>query len=332
MPLLDDGYAALTDLTAALDSDEAIGCHVFLYSRPSRDRRVTWHRLSMTGDLADQIVETAAKTLLAIEARAADDEALAEFDFDAMSDGDIGILDIAETPGLGEWLADVPGADWHERFDGDEQVLERSRFYATRLYLPDGRVVLTFRGSRNLNIALRRRNAVAAVFQRDADEMVPVSGTVLNFDQDVDFFAWGNFLFVLSLRTFESVTHIRTVTAQKAAEAIDAIGGRFNIGDTDALKGEIGARPLLARKLAAALKHGLVADIDAAALRDRIAAKELEIVCDIQGAAVSLQIDSTNRRQVQDFVDLMSDVFLRSPVTNREWVVSVKKPPNPRRR
>jgi len=285
----------------------------------------------MTGDLANEIVETASRTLTQIEARTADDERLEEFTFDAMADGDIGVLRIADTPGLGEWLAAVPGPDWSVRFEGQEEVLERTRFYVTRLSFPDGRTLLTFRGSRNLNLSLRRRNAVIAKFNRDEHELVPVDGTVVNFDQDVDFFVWEGLTFVLNLRTFESVTNIREITAQKAGEAIDALGGRFGLDDPNGLKSAIGSRPLLAKKLASALRHGLVADIDIAALPARIAAKELDITHDGDGEDFRLRIDPNNRRQVQDFVDLMSDVFLHSPVTGREWVVSVKKAPRPRR-
>lgn len=331
MPLVDDGYSAFADLTASLGEAQEVGCHVFLRSQPTRERREPWHRLSMTGDLANEIVETASRTLAQIEARTADDERLEEFTFDAMADGDIGVLRIADTPGLGEWLAAVPGPDWPVRFEGQEEVLERTRFYVTRLSFPDGRTLLAFRGSRNLNLSLRRRNAVIAKFNRDEHELVPVDGTVVNFDQEVDFFVWEGLTFVLNLRTFESVTNIREITAEKAGEAIDALVGRFGLDDPDGLKLAIGSRPLLAKKLASALRHGLVADIDIAALPARIAAKELDITHEGDGEDFRLRIDPNNRRQVQDFVDLMSDVFLHSPVTGREWVVSVKKAPRPRR-
>jgi hypothetical protein len=331
MPLVDDGYSALADLTALLAEAQEVGCHVFLRAQPTHARREPWHLLSMTGGLANEIVDTASRNLTQIEARAADNEQLEEFAFDAMADGDIGVLRVADTPGLGEWLDGVPGPDWPVRFQGEEEVLERTRFYATRLSFPDGRNLLTFRGSRNLNVALRRRNAVIAKFNRDEHELVPVDGTVVNFDQDVDFFAWEGLTFVLNLRTFESVTNIREITALKAHEAVDALGERFRLDDPDGLKAAIGDRPLLAKKLASALRHGLVADIDVAALPARIAAKELDIAFDGEGETFRLRIDSANRRQVQDFVDLMSDVFLHSPVTGREWVVSVKKPPRPRR-
>lgn len=332
MALVDDGYTAFANLISTLEEAEQVGCHVFLRSNPTRRRGEPWHMLSMAGNLADEIVATAARTLTEIEAKAADEELLEEFTFDAMADGDVGVLSVADTPGLAQWLAQVPGADFAQRFRGEEEVLERTRFYVTRLSFPDGRALLTFRGSRNLNVALKRRNAVVAQFQRDADELVPVQGTVVNFDQDVDFFVWEGIVFVRNLRTFESVTNIREVTVQKAAEAVDALGERFAFGDPDALKAAIGTRPLLAKKLASALRHGLVADIDLQALPARIAAKELDIVCEEDGGNLRLRIDSTDRRQVQDFVDLMSDVFLHSPLTGREWIVSVKKPPRPRRR
>jgi len=53
--------------------------------------------------------------------------------------------------------------------------------------------------------------------------------------------------------------------------------------------------------------------------------------CRIEGGNVHFDIDHTNRGEVEDFVDLMTDLFLQSPVTRREWEAVVKRAPRDRR-
>jgi hypothetical protein len=332
MPLTDDSFAALTDIRAALEAVDQVGCHVFIFAPPSRASRDKWHRLGMDGAVAERLVEAARVSLTAIETRAAEDHALAEFDFDAMADRSIGLLRVADTPAIADWLNSVPGDDWPVRFAGDEQILERARFYATRLNFADGRYLTLFRGSRGLTVALRQRNAVAAAFSRENDRMVAIDGPVITFDGTIDFFEWEGIVFIVNLLTFESVTNIREVTIRKSAEAMAALRERFDLGNTaDGVTAEIGKRTRLAKRLAAALQHGLIADIDAQNVVRRAEEKHLRLRCSIENGNARFDVDPTNRGEVEDFVDLMTDLFLRSPVTGREWEAVVKRAPRDRR-
>lgn len=332
MPLIDDAYESLTDIRVALTAEGRIGCHVFIYSPRSRDRREEWYKIAMDGAVADLLASRARESLLNVEGRAADDQALAEFDFDAMSDGSIGVISLEDMPAIEMWLGNLPADDWHVRFDGDEQVLDKVRFYVIRLNLPDGRPLTIIRGSRGLTVTLREKGAVAAAFSRQRNEMVPIEGAVLSFDGVVDFFAWENFVYILNFRTFESVTNIRDETIRKSEEALDALAVRFGLGTNLVdLKDEIAQRTLLAKRLAAAHRHGIIADIDPQSLVDRAAEKELRLRCHMENGNVQFDIDHNNRGEIQDFVDLLTDLFLRSPVTGREWEAVVKRPPQNRR-
>lgn len=181
MALIDDGYAALADVRLALNAGEEIGCHVFLNSRPSRIRHEAWHRISLERPLADRLADAARQALWEVEARATDDQSLAEFDFDAMVDGNLGVLSVRDTPGLTEWLEALPQPDWPVVFDGDEETLKRSRFYAYRLTLPDGRGLRAFRGRAGLDVAARKRHAISAMWHRDTHEMAAIEGSVITF-------------------------------------------------------------------------------------------------------------------------------------------------------
>ena len=135
MPLIDNAFAALTDMRVALEGPGRIGCHIFIFSPKTRDRQENWHKIAMQGAVADRIASSARDSLLKLEARATDEEALEEFDFDAMVEGSIGAMSLTDIPAIAAWLNAIPGDDWHIRFDCDEKVVEKARFYVTRLNL-----------------------------------------------------------------------------------------------------------------------------------------------------------------------------------------------------
>lgn len=331
MPLVDDAFAALTDIRVALDQREQIGCHVFIFSPRTRERQDEWYKIPMEGNVANRLAATARDALLKLEGRATDDQALAEFDFDAMADGSIGVMSLAEVPAIADWLANIPEDDWPIRFDGDEKISSSARFYVTRLNFSDGRPLTLIRGSRGLSVTLREKGMVAAAFSRTRNEMVAIDGSVVTFDGSIDFFAWEGLVFIANLRTFESVTNIRDETTRKSAEALDALANRFLLGDnTYELKLEIARRTLLAKRLAAAHRNGIIRDIDPQNLVDRAAQKGLQLRCQMHNGNLQFDIDHDNRSEVQDFVNLLTDVFLRSSVTGREWEVMVKKNPRVR--
>jgi len=128
------------------------------------------------------------------------------------------------------------------------------------------------------------------------------------------------------------VTNIRDITVRKSAEALDAISTRFSLGgNAVSLKTEIGKRTRLAKKLAAAHQHGLIADIDPERLVARAKEKKLRLRCRIEKGQAHFDLDPHNRGEVEDFVDLITDLFLQSPVTHREWEAVVKRAPRARR-
>lgn len=327
MSLVDDAFAALSDIRAALDNEERPGCHVFM-AIPHGRRGYEWRKLAM-GSVADQLAALAGNALADLESRAADDEVLAEFDFDAMAKGSIGIMSLHDVPAIAEWFDAVPDDDHLARFDGDEETAKNVRFYVIRLNFADGRRLTQVRGGfRKWAITLKKKGAVAAIFSREHGEMTAIDGPVINFDGRIDFFMWDGLVFILNFATFESITDIRDVTIRKAEEAIDAVAARFGLGENvDALKVEIGKRIRPAKRLAAAYHHGLIADIDPQRLVSRALEKKLRMRCDTVNDQVRITIDHNDPGQVQDLVNLLSDLFLKSPVTGREYEAPVRRPP-----
>jgi hypothetical protein len=259
-------------------------------------------------------------------ARAVEEDGLLEFDFDTMAIGSIGVLALADAPELAAWIDDLPEPDWPTIFQGDPDFVDKTKFYGIDVRFPSGRRLRGFRGKSGLRIVLERGSRVAAMFRQDSDEMQPVQGTVLTFDDRADFFEWDGFVFIMNLSAFEAVTNIRAITAAKAHAAIDAIAARFGVSDVEGLKEHLSGRAKLAKKLAAAARHGLLDDVDGERLIARVAERGFAVRCRKQDGRYAFDLDLSNRAEVEEFVNLMTDVYLHSPVTNREWKVTSKRP------
>jgi len=326
MPLIEDALSALSDLDAAMQAGNQIGCHVFLFAPFGRERRNRWQRVSMDASLSARFVETAALSIAQVREQAIDENGLLEFDFDAMASGSVGVMATDTAPLLADWLNDVPSEDWPTVFVADPAFVERTRFFTARYNFPDGRQLRAFRGKRGIQIILERGNRLAAMFRQDSEELQPVDSTVITFDQAIDFFEWDGFVFIVNLGAFEAITNIRQITAAKAHEAVDAISNRFGIPDIQGLKDHLSDRTKLAKKLAAAVQHGLLDDVDGDRLIARIEERQFGVRCRREGERFEFDIDLENRGEVEQFVNLMTDVYLHSPVTQREWKAISKTP------
>lgn len=324
MPLIEDALAALADADAALQEDE-VGCHVLVRSngRTPRDR---WQRVSMDGTLAERFLDAARLSMSRFRQLTADEDGLVPFNFDAMATGTIGVMALEDAPQLVDWLDEVPGEDFPNVFTADHDFVEKTRFYATLLSMPDGRVLRAFRGKRGMQIVLQRTSKIAAMFKQDSDELEPVARTVITFDQEIDFFEWDGFVFIVNLPIFESITNMREVTIAKANEALDGIAARFYVPNLEDLKAHLGGRIKLSKKLAAAVKHGVLDDVDGARLIQRITDRRMSVRCVLVDDRYQFELDLRNRFEVEQFVNLLTDVYLKSPVTNREWKALAKTP------
>lgn len=192
--------------------------------------------------------------------------------------------------------------------------------------MPDGRILRVFRNKRGIDLILQARGGISAFFRQDEAEMTPVDGVVLNFDQKIDFFEWDGCIFVCNLGAFESLTNVRAVTVTKAADAVDAFARRFHLPGADAIKQKLANSTKLSRKLAAAAQHGVIDDVNGDALIQRVAEKDINLIVRKEGEEFFFEVDAENGQDVEEFVNLLTDFYLHSPVTQREWKAYVKKP------
>lgn len=327
MPLVEEAIGAITDLRAALEPQD-VGVHTFVYSAPSRlrkHRQDCWKRLSLSGDLNPTFLNGILASLAAFEGDVADG-AIAEFDYDTMAERQIGVQALAHGE-LENWLADIPNEDWPHLLDvTDQDYVSKIRFFVSIVSFADGRTLKIYRGRRGLEVILTKPGMIAAFMSGAEQELVEVNGPILTIDQKIDFMVWDNCLYVQNFSSFEIITNIREVTRKRAVECLAALGTRFGIPHLDEVQAAVGQKTALAKKLAAAAKHGLMADLNGPAVISRITQKGLGISCVDQDGNFTFNFDPSDAVQVREFVELISDAYLHSPTTGREWYAVVKRP------
>lgn len=324
MALLDDALDSLRDLRILLEGDGSVS-HVLINLRRGRTREDKWKRLITEQDLSRQFVETISEAVITAQVSASEPDGISEFDFDAISSGVIGVLRLADFPELEVWLAEVPENDWHQPFRPTHETRNNLHHYVVRLTTPTGQTLEAFRSSRGAKIFIEH-GGICAVFRRDLDLARPAADGFMSFDEKVDFFAWDGFLYIVNLGSFESITNIRVITQAHAHAAVDIIAERCDLVDVVAFKATVGSKISLSKKLAAAVRYGLIDAIDSDRVISRIAEKRLELVCENRDGRLIFDVDPANINQVSEIVNLLSDVYLQSPVTQKEWRALVKKP------
>ncbi|MGV7197642.1 hypothetical protein [Xanthomonas axonopodis] len=334
MTLIDDGINALNALTNLLaDPGGQVGSHIFLHSRATRARKTTWFKVKTARPLAEQIKEATAKEIrqLLLDARSGH---LSEFDFDAMVNGDIGVVRAEDLEALGEWFTSLPPDTTDDAFDGDPELVKRATHYVRRFSFPDGSILTVVSGKSSININAGDRGKIATYFSQQENEMIGVDGPILTIEAKIGFMLWNGLIFIQSLTTFESLTEVREATIQRASQAVKSCGLLFDFTiEADAVAARIAAKPALAKRLAAADKNGYMQGMTGENLNARAVEKQLDIefIQDPTTGRYKLDIDQDNAQQIQDLVDLLSELFLQSPTTGREYEARVKKPARPRR-
>jgi hypothetical protein len=316
---------ALVDLRAALSGlHAATGCHVFLYAHRGRLRSDKWRRLRFTRGLAGKFRSDLTNQLIA---KLPPNRDLTAFSFDEMTGQHIGVIEKSEFDAIRIWLNDVPTPDWPHLFDGSAPFFSKVRFHVTTI-AADGhtKILKVFR--QRSNSSLLHKGGLMAIFNSASHEFTETGGSVFDFSLDIDFFEWDDFVFILHLGSFESLTNMRQITLTRAQDAISGL--RFvehlEVVGLDDVALRLQDRPYMAKKLAAAERQGTIDALKAETLLARIEQKGLPLVTETKGEEHRIIVDTSVPDQVNEFINLVTDVYLQSPVTSKEYKVHVKEP------
>ena len=221
----------------------------------------------------------------------------------------------------------MPQPDWPHIYDGDREFLKRVSLHVTALDL-DGRPqsLRVFKQKSSASL-LKRRGLFAAMSAQH--EFIEITGDVFDFPLDSDFIEWGGYLFVLRLRQFETLTNIRDVTLARASDAINQIETveNLSIQGAENLVAHLQNNRQFARKLAAASHNGTLGKLTAEALRNQVERLGLNLNILVgEDGLVEIKFDATEKAQLQSFVELVTDVYLKSEATDMTYKTGYKEP------
>lgn len=329
MTVIEDATTALLELSQLLNGDiTKVGCHCFIKSTKSLKRKKEWFRVKMDPEVARKIVVATQGAVSTLQQQC-EKTHVAEFDFDAMIDGDLAVSKLSDIQGLGLWFDEIPADTLADIYQGEDDVAERACIYTRRINFPNGKKLLAVSGKSGITVNLVAKGRISAAFDRDEGLMKGIKSPIISFDGKVDFFLWDDYVFISKIRPFESLTNVRSATIKKAEFAFAYCAGIFDMGPTkDELLKYISDKPSLAKRLAAAHKWGFMKDMTAPALQARARQKQLDLSfeTDLHSGKVSLKIDNADKRQVEDLIDLLCENFLQSPTTGHEYETRFKRP------
>jgi len=297
-------------------------CTVFLHSKAGRDKAEHWKRVKFDAALAKSF-RTGVATALKRRLDAKDE--VEPYSYDDMVSGHVGFWPQDEDKTIKDWFDEIPDANWPHIFEGDPKFLGRVNFHATVIPL-DGKTLTVFRhrGSGSLI----RKGGLMAVFDTTSHQFKEMDGKIFHFDHGADFILWDGFVFILDHKRFESLTHIRDLTIAKATTALEGVEKRkdIEVENIDDLIAKVSQKPLLARRLASAEQMGVLGALTGKAMVERIKTLKLPLKHKKVDGVYQFEIDPENPTEVQEFVNLITDYYLHSPLTDKEYRVPSKYP------
>ena len=328
---LDDAQRALAELRSIIgDSATEVGCHTFLALRNGRTKADRWRRIQFGRGLATKFKSG---MFTELHDRLPAPDALTLFGFEDPPATHATVIAKADFPEVANWVDEVPTPDWPHTFGSDRGVMENARFHVACFHFGGEHGVLRVFQQR-APVSLMRRNSLLAVLATGRNELEEVEQQVFGFPLGADFVDWQGFVFVMRLPAFEALTNIRKVTLARAREAFDGIAAvnDLTVHGLVAVGAALQSKPLLAKKLAAAGRNGTLGVLQSDALADRIDTLHLPLQFKRKDGRVEITLDPDNPASMRAFVDLVADVYLRSPVTNLDYKAHSKELASPRGR
>jgi hypothetical protein len=279
-----------------------------------------WKRVRLSPTLSAKLtsqVTAAIKRLL--------DRDTAEYTYDDMTPSVLGVWRSEELPDFSPWLQEIPDHTWTHVFDGASGFDETIKYQVFLIQINGG----TVRAFLKKGTHALAHKGIAAHFVTSKNEFSEVSGKVFAFEAGVDFFEFQGSLFVGNSSAFELVTHVRKITSERVEQVINSFHERAK-GDVVFVRRKelyeaIRQKPLFAKKIASARVMGTIAALTAQKMIKRIRAKHLSILHEVHDGKYYFKVDEGDPKSVRDFVELITDTYLISEVTDFEYKTHAKE-------
>ena len=314
---LEQAQASLESLREALEADEFESATTFLAGPTNKVKRERWRRVQFSGTLAKRYRSAVIRSL---SDNLPTDENLVLFTYDETFFSQTPVLVKADFPDLADWLDETPTADFNRTFDGNADFLSEVKLHVVSLTNVEGTKNLTIYKRRS-GAQLVKRQGYLASFTGSKNEFEIVKSPIYDFPVDADFFEWDGFLYVGNINALEFTTNIREITqnqAKKALQAIKAIPG-LSVQGLEMVEQSLLERPRLSKRLANAAKNRTFGELKASAVKQHIKMYALSLKTRVHDNKLEISFDTSNRVHVEEFVNLVSDVYLKSLLTDYDY-------------
>ena len=279
-----------------------------------------WKRVRLSRSLSD----TLSSDVIGCLGRFLDRD-LAEYTYDDLTPSVLGVWRTGDIPELSSWFQEVPDHTWGHIFDGAVDFVETIRFEVFLIQTTHGPVRVFLKKGASAIVHKGR----AAWFSTAKNEFSEVDGQVFTFEAGVDFFEFQGHVFVGHSMAFELVTNVRKITSERAGAVINTFDGKSG-GDVVLLQrkeliGAINRKPLFAKKLASARMMGTISALTGIKMVNRIKSKGLNITYEIVNGKYHFKIDEKDKKSLREFIDLITDTYLVSDVTDLEYKTHAKE-------
>lgn len=279
-----------------------------------------WKRVRLSAalgnKLSSQLIERIGRSL---------ERDLAEYTYDDMTPSVLGVWRTKDISELSAWFGDIPDHTWAHIFDGSPEFEKTIRYQVFVIQTAHGSVRVFLKKGANAIV----HKGIAASFSVTSNEFSEVSGKVFSFELGVDFFEFNGTVFVGNSSAFELVTHVRKITSERSDQIINSFNektsGNVVFMRRSELSSAIKAKPLFARKIASARVMGTIAALTAEKMIARISGKGLRITHKLLNGKYCFEVDENDPKSVRDFVDLITDTYLVSDVTDLEYKTHAKE-------
>ncbi|WP_336080453.1 Kiwa anti-phage protein KwaB-like domain-containing protein [Thalassospira sp. CH_XMU1448-2] len=286
---------------------------VCTHSRIKGDLHDGWRRAVLEDELSEKFRDEA------IEVLRGDDvlDQIEEYTFDNMVEGQIGFWSAEDSDEVAAFIDGIVNSEDAGVLDPrDHAYSENLDMFTINVNLAGETVYFV---TRSLSSTIVRKKGLSVAWNAD-NRLEEFQGDVFHFIIQPCVIVWRNSVYIFNRSKFEMMTGLRAATIQKSVDAFNYITDELNIviPANEDLLGVIKGKPLLYRRLASASAKGVLVRLSSARMVERIEALSLPIAYAQNDDDFQFNVDHEDTNQVKEFVYLMTDYYLHSPVTDLE--------------
>ncbi|WP_128911003.1 Kiwa anti-phage protein KwaB-like domain-containing protein [Granulicella sibirica] len=235
---------------------------------------------------------------------------------------ELSYIDLANDADLATRIQELTRVQQAELFVEDDAVIDALRFYSI-VISPSARRHAVFLRSYSPKKELSRKTGFAAILGRGHYNKVETK--IFLFDWKVDCFAWGGYLFIPNVSSFQRIFKYFEGLRAKAQETLDTILAQIPVSNADDFRNACIGQIQMISKLAQIARKPYLPAVTIADLRRTINEFDLDVqIAEIDGEERLVFEGAPAKRWL--ILKLLDDNYLGSVMTTLKYEVNSKSP------